>query len=130
MALRKYDEFKNFIEFNSLDKILQILKEYLPENLKYIRIYQDRVGYQQYDLHLDYYDDRWRKIRLGTLPIDFALEISERGDFEVYDDYIEDCILNTLTGFNRLKDVNWKDITGEFYEKIRPETEYFYKVKN
>jgi len=38
---------KNFIKINFLDEILNSVKQFLPKDLRYIRIYNETVGFEQ-----------------------------------------------------------------------------------
>ena len=119
--LLKFNESKsNFVKLNILDKILNSVKYLLPADFKYIRIYNETVGFQQGSLSLTFYNSKWNKINL-----DYQFtpeEVDKFGGEEMLSDYIH----NTIVGMNHDIDIDWKEC-DEFFNKIQKDTEYYYE---
>jgi len=120
--LSKFKEHKVFIELDFMDKVLNSVEEYLPQDLKYIEIYNERVGHQQYSLNLTFYTENWKEI-----DIDYDFDNDEQ---EKYGELcLSDFINNALCGMVQNVDViDWKE-SIEITDKISPEETYYYEYK-
>lgn len=112
---------KNFIKINFLDEILNSVKQFLPTDLRYIRIYNETVGFEQGSLYLKFYNSDCRQIQL-----DYDFDENEQ---EIYGGEIclYDYISNSLVGMVQDCDlIDWKH-SDEFFDKVRMDREYFYE---
>jgi len=112
---------KNFIKINFLDEILNSVKQFLPKDLRYIRIYNETVGFEQGSLDLKFYNSNWRQIQL-----DYDFDENEQ---EIYGGEIclVDYISNSLVGMVQDCDlIDWKH-SDEFFDKVKMDREYFYE---
>jgi hypothetical protein len=117
------NQVKNFIEIGFLDEILNSVKSLLPKDLKYIRLYNKTVGFQQGSLEMEFYNSGWR-------VIDLIEEFNEEQQ-EIYGGEVclSDYISNSLVGLvHDCELIDWKH-TDEFYNKIQMDKEYYYIVK-
>ena len=114
------------VNINFLTEILDSVKEYLPSSLKYIKILNKRVGYQQGSLELTFYDDKWKNIN-KLIEADFNdMEQERYGGEACLSDYIH----NSLTGMNQNTDeIDWTH-SDEFFEKVGLDDEVYYEYPN
>jgi hypothetical protein len=117
--LNENKQIKNFVKINFLDEILNSVKQYLPNDLKYIRIYNETVGFEQGSLYLKFYTSGWRQIQLDK-------DFNEQ-EQEIYGEVcLFDYISNSLVGMVQDCDlIDWKH-SDEFSDKIKMDREYFY----
>lgn len=119
--LNENKQQKNFIKINFLDEILNSVKKFLPTDLRYIRIYNETVGFEQGSLNLKFYNSGWKQIQL-----DYDFDENEQ---EIYGGEIclHDYISNSLVGMVQDCDlIDWKH-SDEFFDKVIIDREYFYE---
>lgn len=118
--LNENKQLKNFVKINFLGEILNSVKQYLPSDLKYIRIYNETVGFEQGSLNLKFYNSGWRQIQLD--------KYFDEQEQEIYGGEISlsDYINNSLVGMVQDCDlIDWTH-SDEFFDKIKMDREYFY----
>jgi hypothetical protein len=110
-----------YIKIKFLNDILNSVKQFLPRDLRYIRIYNEIVGFEQGSLDLKFYNSGWRQIQL-----DYDFDENEQ---EIYGGEIclDDYISNSLVGMVQDCDlIDWKH-SDEFFDKVKMDREYFYE---
>jgi hypothetical protein len=138
MKIKKYKELdKEFVKLDVLDKILNIVKEYLPDDLKYIRIFNETVGHEQRSLDLKYLDNNFKECKGGeTFGKDNYTSLycfTPREQEKFGEHCVEDFISNNLSGYiDELKDLEYTngitfDDLDEFYDKIENDKVYYYE---
>ena len=109
---------KDFTEIPSLDVILEVVHEHLPEQLKYIKMCSRTCGWQQYEMHINFFDNKWKEIS-DLLFDEFSETQMERFDGEYC---VSDFIHNSLIGMTELG-------LGLEYFEFFPDRDYFYEYK-
>jgi len=120
--IKKFSEYKRFIELNFLTEILDSVKELLPKDLKYIKIFNERVGFQQGSLQLTFYNENWKVIN-DQIDADFNNE----EEYKYGDSCLSDYIHNTLAGMNHDTDlIDWRH-SDEFFDKVHLDDIVYYE---